>query len=80
MSLILKPTVYVGHLIAGRSGQLIGPPLQVDGEVLGPSNVVGLHLIMQFVIVKNHSEDIGSHVVFFTLRLELTFLNSAFSW
>ena len=41
----VKPTVNVGHLIAGRGGQLIGAPLQVDGEVLGPSNVVGLHLI-----------------------------------
>ena len=38
-------TVNVGHLIAGRGGQLIGAPLQVDGEVLGPSYVVGLDLI-----------------------------------
>ena len=67
MNLILKPTVYVGHLIARRSGQLIGPPLQIDGEVLGPPNVVGLHLIMQFVIMKNPSdaEDIGSLFIFY---------------
>ena len=38
-------TVNVGHFIAGRGGQLIGAPLQVDGEVLGPPYVIGLHLI-----------------------------------